>query len=105
MSDLELLELLKTRFEANMQRHKEIEWDKVQAKLEADPKKLQSLAEMERTGGEPDVIGMDETTGEYIFCDCSTETPKGRRSICYDFEGQMPRCFVIPYMMAQQTLL
>ncbi len=91
MSDLELLSVLKTRFEVNMHRHKEIEWDKIQAKLEAEPKKLWSLGEMEKTGGEPDVIGLDETTGEYIFCDCSAETPKGRRNTCYDHEGQEKR--------------
>lgn len=80
----ELLKILKTRFEKNMGRHKGLDWSKVQAKLEANPEKLQSLDQMEETGGEPDVIGHDKKTGEYIFCDCSAESPKGRRSICYD---------------------
>jgi hypothetical protein len=84
----ELLKALKDRFEKNMNRHKDIEWAKVQAKLEANAEKLWSLNEMERTGGEPDVVGHDEKTGEYIFNDCSAETPKGRRKICYDREGQ-----------------
>jgi hypothetical protein len=79
-----LLEILKTRFEKNMNRHEGLEWAKVQAKLEAQPEKLWSLSEMERTGGEPDVVGQDEKMGEYIFCDCSAESPKGRRSVCYD---------------------
>jgi len=80
----ELLKVLKARFEKNMGRHKGIEWDKVQARLEANPKKMKSLHEMERTGGEPDVVGHDKKTGEYIFYDCSAESPKDRRSICYD---------------------
>src|SRR5882762_6337512 len=80
----ELLRTLKARFEKNMNRHKGLEWDKVQAKLEANAGKLWSLNEMERTGGEPDVVGRDPKTGEYIFCDCSAESPKGRRSVCYD---------------------
>jgi hypothetical protein len=80
----ELLKTLKTRFEKNKNRHKGIDWDKVQAKLEASPAKLWSLSEMERTGGEPDVIGFDKKAGEYIFIDCAPESPKGRRSICYD---------------------
>lgn len=80
----ELLSLLKNRFEKNMNRHKDIEWAKVQAKLEANTGKLWSLNEMEMTGGEPDVVGQDEKTGEYIFYDCSAESPKGRRSVCYD---------------------
>ena len=80
----ELLSELKARFEENMNRHKGLEWAKVQAKLEANPKKLWSLSEMERTGGEPDVVGLDKKTGEYVFCDCSAESPKGRRSVCYD---------------------
>jgi hypothetical protein len=80
----ELLKALKTRFEKNMDRHKGIEWEKVQAKLEASPKKLWSLDEMESTDGEPDVIGYDKKTDEYLFCDCSAESPKGRRSLCYD---------------------
>ena len=83
----ELLKGLKARFEKNMNRHKGLEWAKVQAKLEANPEKLWSLSEMERTGGEPDVVGYDQTTGEYIFYDCSAETPKGRRSLCYDREA------------------
>jgi hypothetical protein len=87
----ELLEVLKARFEENMNRHKGLEWAKVQAKLEANPEKLWSLNEMERTGGEPDVIGHDKKTGEYIFYDCSAETPKGRRSVCYDREGRESR--------------
>jgi len=80
----ELLSELKTRFEENMNRHKGREWAKVQAKLEANTKKLWSLSEMERTGGEPDVVGFDKKTGEYIFYDCSAESPTGRRSFCYD---------------------
>jgi hypothetical protein len=83
----ELLSTLKTRFEKNMNRHKGIEWARVQAKLQADPKKLSSLNEMETTGGEPDVVGYDKKTGEYIFYDCSAESPKGRRSVCYDHEA------------------
>lgn len=82
-----LLKVLKSRFEKNMERHKDIKWDKVQAKLEADPKKMSALNEMEATGGEPDVVGFDKKAGEYIFYDCSAETPKGRRSVCYDREG------------------
>lgn len=80
----ELLSVLKARFEKNMSRHKGIKWDDVQARLEANPKKLWSLDTMEETGGEPDVVGHDKKTGEYIFYDCSAESPKGRRSICYD---------------------
>ena len=83
----ELLETLKARFEKNMNRHKGVEWAKVQAKLEANSEKLWSLNEMERTGGEPDVVGHDKKTGEYIFYDCSVESPKGRRSVCYDREA------------------
>ena len=83
----ELLRALKARFEKNKNRHKGLEWAKVQARLEANPEKLWSLHEMERSGGEPDVIGHDKKTGEYIFYDCSAETPKGRRSICYDGEA------------------
>lgn len=79
-----LLGVLKTRFEKNMNRHKGIKWADVQAKLEANPKKLKSLDAMEETGGEPDVVGFDKKTGEYIFYDCSPESPKGRRSLCYD---------------------
>lgn len=91
MLNSELLNVLKTRFEANMNRHKDIEWTKVQAKLESNIEKLWSLNEMERTGGDPDVVGHDETTGEYIFCDCSAESPAGRRNVCYDLEGQEQR--------------
>jgi hypothetical protein len=80
----ELLRALTARFEKNMNRHKGLEWTKVQAKLEANTKKLWSLSEMERTGGEPDVVGFDKKTGKYIFYDCSAESPKGRRSLCYD---------------------
>jgi hypothetical protein len=83
----ELLSELKERFEENMNRHKGLEWAKVQAKLEADTEKLWSLYEMERTGGEPDVVGFDKKTGEFIFYDCSAESPKGRRSVCYDREA------------------
>ncbi len=83
----ELLGELKTRFEKNMNRHKGLEWVKVRAKLEANAEKLWSLSEMERTGGEPDVVGFDKKTGEYIFYDCSAESPKGRRSLCYDREA------------------
>jgi len=83
----ELLKALKTRFEKNIHRHKGFEWAKVQAKLEANVKKLWSLNEMERTGGEPDVVGHDKKTGEYIFFDCSAETPRDRTSVCYDREG------------------
>jgi len=83
----ELLRILKARFEKNMNRHKGLEWTKVQAKLEASAEKLWSLNEMERTGGEPDVVGHDKKTGEYIFNDCSAESPKGRRSLCYDREA------------------
>ncbi len=83
----ELLQALKTRFEKNMKRHKGLEWAKVQAKLEAHTEKLWSLSEMERTGGEPDVVAHDKKTGEYIFYDCSAESPTGRRNVCYDREG------------------
>lgn len=80
----ELLRTLKARFEKNMNRHKGLEWAKVQARLEANPKKLWSLHVMEETGGEPDVVGYDAKTGEYVFYDCSAESPTGRRSVCYD---------------------
>lgn len=83
----ELLRTLKSRFEQNMKRHDGLEWAKVQAKLEDNPRKLWSLNEMERTGGEPDVVGFDKKTGEYVFYDCSAESPNGRRSVCYDREG------------------
>src|ERR1041385_6206053 len=83
----ELLKTMKARFEKNLNRHQGLEWAKVQAKLEATAEKLWSLNEMERTGGEPDVVGHDKKTGEYIFYDCAEESPKGRRSICYDREA------------------
>jgi Protein of unknown function (DUF4256) len=83
----ELLKALQARFEKNRNRHKGLEWAKVQARLEANPEKLWSLHEMERTGGEPDVVGQDKKSGEYIFFDCCAETPEGRRSVCYDREG------------------
>jgi len=83
----ELIGVLKTRFEKNMNRHKGLEWAKVKAKLEADTEKLWSLNEMERTGGEPDVVNLDEITGKFIFYDCSAESPKSRRSFCYDREA------------------
>ena len=83
----ELLTALEARFEKNMNRHKGLEWPKIQAKLEAHPEKLSSLNAMESTGGEPDVVGHDTETGEYIFYDCSAESPKGRRSLCYDREA------------------
>ncbi|MBN1986715.1 MAG: DUF4256 domain-containing protein [Prolixibacteraceae bacterium] len=82
-----LLKTLKARFEKNMNRHDELKWDKIQAKLEENPEKLWSLNEMEETGGEPDVVGYDNKTGEYIFYDCSPESPKGRRSLCYDHKA------------------
>jgi hypothetical protein len=83
----DLIKILRIRFEKNMNRHKDFEWNKVQSKLESSIDKLWSLNEMERTGGEPDVIGFDKKTDEYIFYDCSIESPKGRRSLCYDREG------------------
>jgi hypothetical protein len=83
----ELLRALKTRFEKNKNRHKGFEWTKVEAKLKDNIEKMWSLSEMEATGGEPDVVGHDEKTGEYIFYDCSAQSPKGRRSVCYDREG------------------
>src|SRR3974390_3351120 len=87
----ELLDILKARFEKNMNRHKGIEWTKVQVKLEANPEKLWSLNEMEMTGGEPDLVGYDKETHEYIFYDCSPETPKDRRNLCYDREALISR--------------
>ncbi len=87
----ELLRRLKTRFEKNMSRHAGLEWADVQSRLDADAGKLWSLNEMEKTGGEPDVIGRDEKTGQYIFCDCAAETPRGRRSVCYDRAAQESR--------------
>ena len=83
----ELLGVLKYRFEKNMNRHKGLDWTKVKARLEAKADKLCSLAEMERTGGEPDVVGLDKKSGDFVFFDCSAETPKGRTSVCYDREG------------------
>ena len=83
----ELLKVLKARFEKNIGRHQGLEWPQIQAKLEAHPEKLWSLSEMESTGGEPDVVGHDKKTGEYIFYDCSAESPKDRRSLCYDREA------------------
>src|SRR5688572_14771467 len=85
----ELLAVLKARFEKNTQRHKGLEWAKVQARLEANPEKLWSLHEMERTGGEPDVVGAK--SGEFVFMDCAPESPAGRRSVCYDREGWLSR--------------
>ena len=87
----ELLKILTARFEKNSKRHEGLEWAKVQAKLEANPEKLWSINEMEITGGEPDVIGYDKKTDEYTFYDCSAESPKGRRNVCYDREGQEER--------------
>lgn len=87
----ELLRALKARFEKNMNRHQGLEWAKVQAKLEANAEKLWSLHEMERTGGEPDVVGYDKKAGEYIFYDCSAESPRGRRNVCYDREALASR--------------
>jgi hypothetical protein len=87
----ELLRTLKARFEKNLNRHKGLGWAKVRARLEANREKLWSLNEMERTGGEPDVVGHDRKTGEYVFCDCSAESPTGRRSVCYDREGREAR--------------
>ena len=87
----ELLSILKARFEKNTNRHKGLDWTNVLERLEGNPEKGWSLQEMERTGGEPDVIGQDKKTGEYIFCDCSAESPKGRRSICYDPEALASR--------------
>ncbi len=87
----ELLGLLQTRFGKNINRHEALEWIEVETKLKASPQKLWSLNEMEKTGGEPDVVGQDRETGEYLFFDCSKETPKGRTSVCYDREGQESR--------------
>lgn len=83
----ELLHTLQSRFEKNKKRHAEMDWTDVHSKLETQPEKLWSLHEMERTGGEPDVVGLDSQTGQYVFFDCSPESPKGRRSLCYDREG------------------
>jgi len=87
----ELLKALKARFEKNLTRHKGLDWAKVQARLESNAEKLWALHEMESTGGEPDVVGQDKKSGEYIFFDCSAETPKGRVSVCYDREGWLSR--------------
>ncbi|WP_341835947.1 DUF4256 domain-containing protein [Chitinophaga pollutisoli] len=87
----ELLKTLKTRFEKNMRRHKGLDWQKVLERIESHPAKLWSLNEMEETGGEPDVIGFDKKSGEFIFCDCAPESPKGRRSTCYDYEALQSR--------------
>jgi Protein of unknown function (DUF4256) len=83
----DLLAVLKTRFDKNMKRHKGLDWARVEERLQADPEKLQALDEMEATGGEPDVVGYDQKTGEFIFFDCAAESPKGRRSLCYDGEA------------------
>ena len=102
----ELLDVLKARFEKNMNRHPGIAWADVQARLEANPEKIWSLDKMEETGGEPDVVGQDKTTGEYLFFDCAPESPKGRRSICYDHEALEARKANKPensaMMMAQE---
>lgn len=87
----DLINTLKERFDQNMNRHKDLEWTKIQARLEANAEKLWSLSEMERTGGEPDVVGYDKNTGEYIFFDCAAESPKGRRNVCYDREAMESR--------------
>jgi hypothetical protein len=87
----ELLKALKARFEKNMNRHKGLDWAKVQARVEANPDKLWSLNEMERTGGEPDVVGQDKKSSEIVFMDCAPESPNGRRSVCYDREGWLSR--------------
>ncbi len=91
MSYSELMDVLENRFHTHMNRHKGLDWENVRNRLESDAEKLSSLSEMERTGGEPDVVGLDEKTGEYIFYDCSAETPQGRRNTCYDPEGQEQR--------------
>jgi hypothetical protein len=87
----ELLETLKVRFEKNMSRHKGLEWARVETRLKASPRKLWSLGEMEKTGGEPDVVGRDKKSGEYLFVDCSAQTPEGRVSLCYDDEALAAR--------------
>ena len=97
-----LLRILKARFEKNMHRHKGLEWAEVQAKLSANPEKLWSLNEMERTGGEPDVVGHDEKTGEFIFYDCSPETPQDRRNVCYDREAREARKSFAPENSAME---
>ncbi len=87
LPETSLINNLKARFENNLSRHKHLSWDKIQARLEAHPENLRSLHQMEETGGEPDVVGQDKKTGEYLFMDCSAESPKGRRSLCYDREA------------------
>jgi len=87
----ELLKILSDRFEKNMKRHKGLQWDKIYSKLKSQSAKMWSLNEMETSGGEPDVIGYDKKTNEYIFCDCSPDSPKGRRSLCYDYEALQSR--------------
>lgn len=91
MTEKELIDKLKERFESNPERHKEIRWEVVLKRLDADPMKLKALMEMEITGGEPDIVGLDPSNGEIIFMDCSPETPSGRRNCCYDLEGQQKR--------------
>ena len=91
MSDEELVQILKQRFEANRNRHKDIDWKEVTARLTDKPDKLRSLHKMENTGGEPDVIERDDATGECVFCDCSAESPEGRRNVCYDGKGEAER--------------
>lgn len=91
MVNVELMNILKERFENNLERHKNIDWSDVEIRIEENSEKFYSLYEMEKTGGEPDVIGFDKETEEYIFCDCSKESPKNRRSICYDGKGQEER--------------
>lgn len=98
-----LMDILKNRFEKNMKRHKGIDWSKVEARLRSNPKKLANLEEMESSGGEPDVIGMDKKTGAFIFCDCSQETPKGRVSLCYDLEAWKERKEHRPKSNAMET--
>ncbi len=88
---VELLATLKTRFEKNPLRHKDVDWAKVQSRLESNPEKLWALSEMERTGGEPDVVGQDKKSGEFIFMDCAQESPEGRRSVCFDRAGWLSR--------------
>lgn len=88
---LELIHTLKTRFERNRQRHAGLDWEDIQARLEANPAKLRALYEMEKTGGEPDVVWQDEQSGEYVFCDCSAESPAGRRNLCYDEQARRMR--------------
>lgn len=97
----ELLTILQSRFEKNLNRHIDIKWDEVLAKLKKYPEKLWSLHEMEETGGEPDVIGYDDRTGQFLFCDCSPESPQGRRSVCYDFEALDSRKEHKPFHSAQ----